>query len=304
MKILITGGSGLIGRDLTHHLQAKYPHYQICVLTRDKSQTEFTDKTKIYQWDPYKHEIEEQALVDLDILIHLAGESVAQLRWSKETKDKILNSRVIPTKFLKDRLNEIDSKAKFISASAIGIYGDRADEVLDSSSKLESSFLADVCKRWENEIFRIHRENSYAVRIGIVLASNGGALEKMIPPFKLNLGGILGNGKQFMSWIHIDDLVGIFDFLIHNSVEQKILNGVSPNPVRNEEFTKTLAKALKKKIFFRVPKFFIEKALGEMSQIVLTSQRVHPKDLISNNFEFKFPYLNNALDDIIASEDY
>lgn len=299
MKILITGATGLVGKHLTEYLSSKYQSYQICILTRDKSKAKFKKNIYVYQWDPYNDYIEEEALIDLDVVIHLAGESVAQMRWNKDTKRKILESRVAPTKFLKEKIGNKFSKVRFISASAIGIYGDRFDEKLLTTSTLGDTFLADVCKKWEKEIFSIDESNSYAVRIGIVLAKNGGALEKMITPFKLNLGSVLGSGNQYMSWIHIDDLIHIFDFLIHNSPKNKIINAVAPNPVRNKEFSLQLAQSLDKSLFLKTPKFIIEKALGEMSQIILTSQNVVPDNLISEDFKFTFPYLKEALGDIV-----
>lgn len=303
MKILITGATGLVGKHLTEYLSSKYQSYQICILTRDKSKAHFSKNIYAYEWDPYSDFIEQDALKDLDAIVHLAGESVAQFRWSKETKRKILDSRIIPTKFLKEKIGNKFSKTKFISASAIGIYGDRRDEKLITTSSLGDTFLADVCKNWEKEIFSINESNSYAVRIGIVLAQNGGALEKMITPFKFNLGSVLGSGNQYMSWIHIQDLVHIFDFLIHNDLNNKVINAVAPNPVTNKEFSKQLATSLNRSLFLKAPKYLIEKALGEMSQIILTSQNVVPNNLKSQNFKFTFPYLKEALDDIVKTKD-
>lgn len=303
MKILITGATGLVGQHLTRHLSLKYPSYRICILTRDKSKSTFDSRIYTYEWDPYNKIIDEDALDDLDTVIHLAGESVAQLRWSEETKTKILESRVIPTRFLKEKIAQKNLDVKFVSASAIGIYGDRSDDLLTTSSTLGDSFLADVCKKWENEIFKSDQTKSYAVRIGIVLARDGGALEKMMTPFKLNLGSVLGDGKQFMSWIHIEDLVHIFDYLIHNDLNNKIINAVSPNPVTNKDFSEQLAKSLNKLLLLRAPAFIIKKALGEMAQIILTSQNVSPDNLLGQNFKFKFPYLKEALDDIVNTKD-
>jgi uncharacterized protein (TIGR01777 family) len=303
MKILITGATGLVGRHLTEYLRDKYPSYNVCILTRDKTKANFRKNISVYEWDPYSDTIDADALKDLDVIIHLAGESVAQLRWNEDTKRKILDSRIIPTKFLKEKIGNQFSNIKFISASAIGIYGDRGNELLKTTSHLGDTYLAKVCKRWEREIFNIDKSNSYAVRIGIVLANNGGALDKMITPFKFNLGSVLGSGDQYMSWIHIQDLIHIFNFLIHNNTSNKIINAVAPNPVTNKEFSFTLSQSLNKYLFFKAPKFIIEKALGEMSQIVLTSQRVSPDNLLSQDFEFKFSYLKEALNDIINSKE-
>jgi len=301
--ILISGATGLVGKRLVETLISR-GHSNIKILTRNKerSQKDFPFPVEIYNWDPTLGTIEDGALDGVETVFHLAGEGVADGRWTESRKARILNSRVKGTQTLIKAIEDSNHKPKkFISASAIGIYGDREQETLTEDSHHGSGFLADVCKQWEELAHKHNVEGmkSHSIRIGIVLSSKGGALAKMLPPFKMGGGGRLGDGKQFMSWIHIDDLVGQFIFLMENDAKHAAYNGVSPGCVDNNTFTKTLGKVLGRPTIFPVPGFGLKVLFGEMSEILLGSQRVLPKRFEEEGYQFKFNNLENALTDII-----
>lgn len=297
MNILITGATGLIGKELIKKLNHNDLIQTINYLTRDTSKK--IEGANAYKWDPYKKEIDSNALHNINCVIHLAGESVAQFPWTKDKKRRILESRVIPTKFL---VSKLSPNIKFISASAIGYYGDRGDELLKESSSFGNSFLSEVCQKWEDAIFSADKVESYALRIGIVLSTKGGALKTMLPSFKFNAGAILGSGKQYMSWIHIDDLISQLEFMATNILHKKVYNGVSLKPVTNKEFSKKLVKVLNRKIFLKAPKFLLKSLTGDMSEIMTSSQKVLPQHFIDSDFKFEYIQLDKALTDIIKNE--
>lgn len=302
MKVLITGATGLIGKKLLDQLY-RSGISDIRILTRNKNRTKTTLRypVEIYEWNPSNLTIDSDVLLGVDCLIHLAGENIADGFWSKEKKERILNSRKKGCETLLKEMQRISHfPKKIIGASAIGIYGDRQDELLDSNSSKGSDFLANVCKEWESvfESVELPDTKLHFLRIGIVLSRDGGALEKMQIPFKAGIAGKLGDGKQYMSWIHIDDLVAQFIFLAQNDSRDKVFNGVSPNPVQNKLFTKSMGKVLKRPTLIPVPKFALKTILGDMAAIVLNGQRVLPKNFIKNGFEYKFKDINSALEDI------
>ncbi len=303
--ILITGATGLVG---THLLDAliESNRYEIRILTRDatKAKKEILLPLSFYEWDVERKSLEDKAVEGVDYIVHLAGENVASY-WTEETKRRILNSRVDSTKLLIDALKKYpNQKTKFIQASAIGIYGDCSEQLINEEQKAADGFLADVCKQWEDTLLQDTQEGitKAIIRIGIVLSTQGGALQKMLPAFKFNLGGRLGSGDQFMSWIHIDDLVSMFIYLIENETTQTIFNGVSLKPVTNAQFTKTLNKVLGKITFLPVPAMILKLILGQMSKIVLSSQRIEPTSFIKSGFKFKFSELEDALRNLLRFE--
>ena len=303
MNLLITGATGTIGTHLVRTILEKYPDDTVSVITRDKLKARFKKEIKVYEWDPYNDYIEAGALDGVTHIIHLAAESIAHSNWSKTKKERIIQSRVIPTQFLKERIASRGNKVKFVCASAIGIYSNRADEILTTASEPGDDFLSQVCKAWEGAaLHKYINQDTYVIRIGIVLTTKGGPLKRMLPLFKKNLGAVLASGNQYMSWIHIDDLVNQILFLAHNSFEHKIFNGVSSSPVTNREFTKAVSKALGKSFFLRAPKFALKTFFGDMSKIMTNSQRVIPNNFMETNFKFKYPHLDEALTDIIKSE--
>jgi hypothetical protein len=233
----------------------------------------------------------------VDAIVHLAGEPVAQ-RWTGEVKKRIYNSRVDGTRKLVSAMGDLQNKpAVLITASAVGYYGDRGDEVLMEDSAPGKDFLAQLCVNWEEEATRALEFGVRVVRIriGIVLGRDGGALKQMLTPFRLGIGGRLGNGCQWMPWIHVDDLLGLFVFAAENASIQGPLNGSSPEPVTNAEFTRRLAQALHRPAMLRVPKFALKLVLGEIADFALASSKVVPDAPTRSGFKFAFPELGEAL---------
>lgn len=295
MKIAISGGSGLIGRRLMKALAAD--GHSLRVFSRHAG-TNLPNGVGISTWDPVKGEPPSESLDGTDAVVHLAGEPVAQ-RWSDDVKRRIRDSRIIGTDNLVRAMSKVAAPPRvLVCASAIGYYGDRGDEVLTEESGPGTGFLADVCVAWEKaaqaaEAFgtRVAR-----VRIGIVLDARGGALAKMLPPFRMGVGGRIGSGRQWMSWIHIEDLVGIFRFALAQQVSGAV-NGVAPNPVRNAEFTRLLGAALHRPALLPVPALALKAVFGEMSEVLTASQRVVSK--AADGVAFRFPRLDAALTELL-----
>lgn len=288
MKIAITGASGLIGSHLVPFLKDK--GHELFLLTRKDPK-----HSNEVQWDPYNSKNDLSKLEGMDAIIHLAGEGIADGRWTKDKKRKIRESRVIGTRNLCTSLSALKAPPKiFLSGSAIGIYGDRGDETLTEESSLGEGFLPEIGIEWESAAKEMEKVGTKLVflRTGIVLSPKGGALKKMLPAFKLGIAGILGDGKQWMSWISIEDHVkATYEILSRLSSGDESFTGpfniVSPNPVTNREFTKTLGRLLRRPTIFPVPKFILMILFGEMAEhTVLASQRVLPKRLLEKGFVF------------------
>ncbi len=292
MNVLISGASGLIGSALKTALSERGD--RVLALTR---QTSLADSE--ITWDPASGQIDTTRLDNLDAVIHLAGENIAASRWTPAQKARIRDSRVFGTTLIAQTLAQLPTPPKvFISASAIGYYGHRSDETLTESSTPGDGFLPDVCIAWEDAAKPAIEAGIRTVypRIGIVLSPDGGALAKMRLPFKLGLGGIIGSGTQYMSWIGLNDLISILLFAIDNNTISGPINAVSPTPVTNREFTKTLGRALSRPTLFPLPAFIARLALGEMANaLLLCSTRVLPTCLESLNFSFSHPQLSPAL---------
>jgi hypothetical protein len=239
-----------------------------------------------------------QALDGADVIVHLAGESVASGRWSGDKKRRIMQSRAVGTRNLVDGIARLERKPRvLISASAVGVYGDRKDEVLTEESPHGSGFLADVCKAWEAEARRAadFGVKVVCVRIGIVMTRLGGALARMAPPFKVGAGGRIGDGKQYMPWVHLEDLTRL---LIHvaERPDLETVNGVAPTPVTNAAFTKALSRAVKRPALLPVPSALLRMAIGDMSQMLLASQRAVPEAALKSGFTFQFDTVEQALE--------
>lgn len=281
MKILISGSSGLIGSALKNKLSSE--GHECISLSRDFSQDINFD--------------------GIDTVIHLAGENIAQGRWTKSKKSKIRDSRVIGTKQLSKQIAESEHKPSlFISSSATGYYGDRESEIIDENSPEGTGFLSEVCKDWENSTQAASNSGvrTVLIRTGIVLSKDGGALKKMLPPFKMGGGGILGSGKQYMSWISLEDEINAILYIINNKNIHGPVNLTSPNPVDNKEFTKILGKVLKRPTIAPLPSFVAKLLFGEMADaILLKGNRVIPNKLLNCGFEFKHQFLEEALRDIL-----
>jgi len=296
VKIAITAASGLVGSALTTQLEAD-GHAVMRVVRRVAGNAEIA-------WDPAASSIESKKLRGVDGIVHLSGEPIADGRWTPERKQRILDSRVQSTRFLCETLAAMEAPPKvLVCASAIGYYGDRGEERLDEDSTVGTGFLAEVCQAWEAACAPARAAGIRVVhiRIGIVLSSRGGALKSMLVPFRLGLGGRLGDGKAYMSWITLHDLVGaIAHALTHDDLSGPV-NGVAPNPVRNSEFTKALGHALGRPTVFPVPAFVIRAAMGEMGPaLLLASTQVFPKALLESGYSFKHPTLPEALAAVLA----
>ncbi len=300
MKVLVTGASGLVGGVLVEKLILK-EGLEIHLLTRDKKKlvNKYPSSVKVFNWNIHEGYLEKGALDGVDCVFHLAGENVADGRWSKSRKKKILESRILGTQFLLDEISKCQSKPRsFISSSAIGIYGDAGDrELKEEDVSHENSFLVDVVKKWESKVLNspIDGMRKVCLRTGIVLSSKGGAMKKMLPPFKMGIGGNLGDGKQFMSWIHVDDLVNIFIFALEHENVDGAINAVAPNPVTNAEFTKTLGRVLNRPTIIPIPKLAIQTLFGEMGSILLDSQKVSSQKIENLGYSFKYSQLEKAL---------
>jgi uncharacterized protein len=297
VKITISGASGLIGRRLLKSLSAE--GHSLHVLSRHAG-TNLPGGVKLSAWDPARAEPPAESLRDADAVIHLAGEPVAQ-RWNDDVKRKIRESRVAGTRNLVQALAKLPTRPQaLICASAVGYYGSRGDETLTESSPPGSDYLAEVCREWEKAAADAESLGIRVVRVrtGLVLDARGGALPRMLPPFKLGVGGKIGSGRQWTSWIHIEDLAGIFQFALTNPVQGPV-NGVAPNPVINADFTRALAAAVKRPAIFPVPGLALRVLFGEMADVLLASQRVLPKAAEGAGYRFRFPEVGAALSDLL-----
>lgn len=288
MKCIVSGGTGFIGRRIVGQLRAH--GHEVAVWTRRPA------GAGQFAWDPLGGEPAEESLRGVDAVVHLAGEPVAQ-RWNDAVKARIRDSRVLGTRRLVNVLARMQEKpAVLVSASAIGIYGDRGDEVLTEESAHGSGFLVDVCREWEAEAqCAVDLGMRVAVlRIGFVLGKEGGALAQMAPVFKLGAGGRLGSGRQWMPWIHAEDVANLFAHAVENPVEG-VWNATSPNPVRNSEFTGALGRAVHRPALFPAPGFGLKLAFGELGQHMLDSARVVPAAATAAGFRFTYPDVDGAL---------
>ncbi|AOE49580.1 TIGR01777 family oxidoreductase [Kangiella sediminilitoris] len=295
-QVLITGGTGFIGRNLIPLLQAK--GYKVTVLTRS------ADKYKAYPVLKEVRLVESlQDVNDIDVVVNLAGANLAAKRWSDSYKETIVNSRLNTTENLLEWIKQQEHKPHtLINGSAIGFYGARGNEELDESSTSGngSEFQVRLCTRWEDAAYRAENLGLRVccIRTGVVLGHEG-ALQQMLPPFKFGLGGKLGSGNQYFSWIHISDHVRAVMYLIKHSELQGAFNLTAPEPVTNYGLTKTLGKVLGRPTFATVPEFALKLLVGELAKMLLTGQRVYPKKLMESGFTFEYPTLNEALQDLL-----
>jgi uncharacterized protein (TIGR01777 family) len=298
MKCIISGGTGFIGRHVVDRL-LKDSHY-VGVWSRRPGLDRRT-AVAAHLWDPLAGDPPLESLNGMDCVIHLAGENVAQ-RWTPEVKRRIHDSRVVGAQRIIDTIGRVRHKPKiFICASAIGIYGDRGDETLTETSIPGTGFLADTCRAWESEADRARGLGMRVVkiRIGFVLGKDGGALAKMAPAFRAFVGGKLGSGKQWMPWIHVDDVAEAFAYAVENEVSG-VWNATAPQPVRNSEFTRELAHALGRPALFPVPPVALRLAFGEFAQHMLDSARVVPEAPQKAGLQFRHPELPAALRHILG----
>ncbi len=299
MRVLITGASGLIGSALAPFLTTG--GHSVIKLVRKKP---VRSKREVY-WDPASGELDSGALEGVQAVVHLAGENIAGARWSPETKNRILESRATGTTTLCTALANMSKPPKvLIAASAVGFYGDRGDERLTEASDSGEGFLPEVCRVWEAATNPAREAGIRVVnlRIGIVLASNGGALAKMLPPFKLGVGGVVGSGRQYMSWIALDDLIGAIHHCLMNDGIQGAVNATAPNPSTNRNFTRALGNVLRRPTLFRVPGFVVRALFGEMAAaLLLGGCRVEPQKLLDSGYSFLYPQLDAALRHVLGA---
>jgi uncharacterized protein (TIGR01777 family) len=301
-KVLITGGTGLIGTRLAEMLIDA--GYEVALLSRTPSQSRY----RSFRWDPQHGTIDEAAVPYADYIINLAGSSVSDGKWTDERKRDIMTSRLGGTGLLTRELAKGHHHVRaFLSASAIGIYGDSADRLVteETVAAPADDFLADVAHQWELAVQPVVDMGirTVIIRIGIVLSTQGGALPPMARPIKLMAGAPLGSGKQYMSWIHLDDLCRLFMQAVEEPQWQGTYNAVAPNPVTNKEFTEALAEVMHRPLVLpKVPAFGLKLVLGEMSEIILASQRVSADKVLSTGFRFEYPDLKPALRSFYGDE--
>src|SRR6202046_2220646 len=298
MKVLISGGSGLVGAALTESLRSE--GHTVARLVRPDGAASAGD----IRWDPASGFVNLDAMEAADAVVNLNGASIGGGRWTPARKKILRASRVDSTRFLVESLERLKQKPRvFISASASGYYGNRGDEMLPESSASGNEFLAALCRDWEAEALRAQSSGTRTVitRFGVILSSNGGALRQMLTPFKLGLGGRLGSGKQWMSWVALDDVIGILRAALSNEQASGPVNVVAPNPVQNSEFPRVLASVLHRPAIFPAPAFALRLAIGEMADaLLLSSQRVQSKRPPASTYAFRYENLEPALHAILA----
>lgn len=299
MKILITGSHGMVGSALAERLKAQ--GHEILRLTQQKANSSHGEA----YWNAEGGSIDKSGLDVLapEAVIHLAGENIAGGRWNKDRKRKIRDSRVNGTRALADALAHLQSPPKvFICASAVGYFGSRGNEKLTESSGPGEGFLAEVCQEWEAASKRASDAGirTANLRFGVILSREGGMLKKLLLPFKLGAGGVIGSGQQYMSWITLDDVLGVIEFALQNSAIHGPVNTVAPQPVTNREFTKTLGRALWRPTLLPLPASTARMVLGEMAdELILASLRVIPEKLEKNGYRFQHPDLKGALKSLL-----
>ena len=300
MNILITGASGLVGSALSEHLRL-LGHHVIGLSRRKNAQGDSGD-----YWDPDSGIVDVSSQDSIDAVIHLAGENVASGRWTESKKERIKNSRINGTQTISRYVAQLVNKPKvMISASGVGYYGHGDDILLTEESPMGSQFLSEVCQHWELATEPASDAGVRVVhaRLGMVLSARGGAMAKMLPAFRWGVGGVVGSGRQFMSWISLDDLVGIFDWMLKDDTLSGPVNVVSPHAVTNTQFTKALGKVLSRMTVFPMPTFLVKLLFGEMGEeLLLTSCRAVPEKMREAGYPFKHPELEQALTYLISEE--
>ncbi|HEY1689239.1 MAG TPA: TIGR01777 family oxidoreductase [Solirubrobacteraceae bacterium] len=300
MRIAVTGGSGLVGRALVAELGGR--GHELKVLSRNPQRTEEKLGVPAASWDPLSEPAPSQALEGFDAVVHLAGENIAQ-RWSARAKQAIRDSRVLGTRNLIAGLQGLHARpATLVCSSAVGIYGARREEPLDEDAPVGYGFLAELCAAWEAEANRAASLEMRVVtmRTGVVLDAGEGALAKMLPPFRLGVGGPVAGGHQYISWIHLDDLARMFAEAVEQQSWSGPVNATAPEPVTNAQFSHALGAALHRPAFMPVPSFALELLYGEMAEIVTTGQRVLPAKALVLGYEFQHPHLREALESALG----
>ncbi len=301
-RIVVTGATGLIGKKLVNALIDRGDELIIFGRDAGKAKSIFPKAKEYVKWDYRKPDLWKSKLDNSNSVIHLAGINLFSKRWNESFKREVIESREVSTRNLVEAIKSCANKPEvFISASGIGYYGDCGETILDEKSPKGNDFLADVCEVWESEAAKIEEAGVRSVRIrtGLVLSTEDGALKQMLPTFKFFIGGPLGNGKQWSSWLHIDEIVGIYMHAIDNNKLRGAVNAASPNPVRMKELAKMLGKVLNRPSLFPVPKFLLKLVVGEAAEVVTASQRIDVKKLLNSGYQFKFTELRKALENLL-----
>ena len=296
MKILVTGATGLIGNELVKLLLAK--NHSVNYLTTSKSKIVSKPNYKGFYWNPEQSKIDENCIYEVDVVINLAGANIAK-RWTNAYKQEIIESRILSSELLYNLIKKNPNQVKqFVSASGTAIYPESFSKVYDETTKeTEDSFLSNVVKKWEESAnrFQVLGIKVCKLRTGMVLSNVGGALPEMMKPIKIGFGAAMGNGKQMQSWIHIDDLVSMYSFVVENQLEG-VYNAVTPNPISSQELTTVIAKTLKKPLFLpNIPQFMMKLVLGEMSYLLFSSKNVSSDKIMKLGFQFLFLNIKEAL---------
>lgn len=299
-NVLITGGTGMVGTALTKKLQAS--GYSVSYLSRSLNKNA---DINIYKWDVNQKSIDENAIINADYIIHLAGTNIGDKKWTAKVKKEIILSRKESTQLLYESIKKHNPKLKaFISTSAVGYYGIKESEhTFTEEDSAGKDFLAGVCVKWEENVSKISALGirTAIIRTGVVLSKTGGALEQMAMPVKFGAGAALGSGKQYIPWIHIEDICAVYLKAIQDEEMHGIYNGVGTQHINNKDFTKTIAKVLNRPFFLpNIPSFVIKTALGERAVIALKGNKVSPEKLLRSGFSFKYENLEKALEDLLT----
>ncbi len=300
-NVLVTGGTGFIGSRVCTALHEQGDAVHVLSRSPARAESKLKPARAVYGWNPETEKLPSEALSDMTSVVHLAGETIAG-RWNADKKRRIRDSRILSTRNLVESFAAADPKPDvLVCASAIGYYGDSGDERFTEVSPAGTDFLAEVCQEWESEAQKATNLGIRVVmvRIGLVLGLGGGLLTQVLPPFKMGVGGILGSGRQWMSWVHVDDVVGIVLHALENSEIRGPLNATAPTPVRNTEFTKTLGAVLRRPTLLPVPTFGLKLMMGEFADFVVLSQNVVPEKTEVSGYEFRYPTLESALRDLL-----
>lgn len=304
-RIVVTGATGLVGKHLVKALLNRED--EVIIFSRDvnKAKNILPEAKEFVEWNIKNPEKWKSKLEKTDAVIHLAGINLFSKRWDHQFKKEILESRQLSTKSLVESIKQSRIKSKvFISASGIGYYGNSGDKILNENSEKGNDFLADVCEEWEKESSQVEQAGvrSVQIRTGLVLSDIDGALKQMVPPFKYFIGGPLGNGKQWSSWLHINDIVGIYLHTLDNENISGAVNAASPNPVRMKEFANTIGRILNRPSLFPVPILVLKLVVGEAADVVTASQKVSVEKLLKSGYKFKYTHLETALRDLLKQK--
>lgn len=301
MKVVVVGGSGFIGQKLVAALRDRGDQVVVTGRNMGSLKKRFRDGVTCVEWDPNSGPLPASALGGADAVISLAGEPVAKGRWSAAKKDRIRDSRIVGTRNVVSGMAAVEDGPKvLVSASAIGIYGDTKHNWVHEDGVQADDFLAEVCKAWEAEA-RVAREKGIRtpiVRVGVVLGKGGGAYPLMTRPLRMCVGGTIDLGKAWMSWIHVDDVVGIFLKCLDDDKADRVYNATAPNPCSNLEFTKTFGKVKKRPTVFPVPAMALRVILGEFAKVVTSSQKIRPLRTLGLGYEYKYPTIKSAIEDL------